>query len=76
MTKNVFAARHVSITIHRPPAVVQRFIADGSNMPAWRPGFSSRKEGDEWVADVHAGEPPEASPIAPLISSRRATTSR
>jgi hypothetical protein len=57
MPKTTSQVRHVSITIHRPAADVQRYVADGANMPAWAHGVGHGVErvGDAWVADGPMG---------------------
>jgi polyketide cyclase/dehydrase/lipid transport protein len=49
--------RHVSVTIHRPPAFVYAFAAVPANLPSWAKGLSGsiEKVGEEWIADSPMG---------------------
>lgn len=51
-------ARHVSISIERPPREVYRFAANPENLPRWARGLSGsiQRTGDEWIADSPMGK--------------------
>ncbi|OYN93424.1 polyketide cyclase [Enemella evansiae] len=53
----VFPARHLSISISRPPAEVIAFAGDPQNLPQWAAGLSAgiRQVGDTWVTDSPMG---------------------
>jgi uncharacterized protein YndB with AHSA1/START domain len=51
---NLLEARHVSVSIDRPPDVVYQFAATPENMPKWAIGLgkSFRPQGDgSWIAE-------------------------
>jgi uncharacterized protein YndB with AHSA1/START domain len=51
-------ARHVSVSIERPPEDVYGFAADPENLPRWASGLggSIRQEGGEWIAEGPMGQ--------------------
>lgn len=55
MTKS---PRTLSISIHRPPAVVEAFITDPRNLPSWAAGLgtSVRCEDGQWFVATLQGE--------------------
>ncbi|OYO18766.1 polyketide cyclase [Enemella evansiae] len=53
----VFAARHLSVSISRPPAAVIAFAGDPENLPQWAAGLSAgiRKVDGTWVTESPMG---------------------
>lgn len=52
----VLEARHVSISIDRPPDEVYRYAADPRHLPAWASGLGSIREVDgRWTSDSPMG---------------------
>ena len=51
-------AKHVSVSIRRPPTEVYTFASNPENLPKWASGLSDsiKKEGDAWVADSPMGK--------------------
>lgn len=51
-------ARHVSVSIDRPPAEVYAFASDPSRLPLWARGLSGSiaRVGGEWVAESPMGK--------------------
>ena len=54
---DLLEARHVSVSIDRPPGAVYEFAANVENLPRWAAGLgtSYRREGDVLVADGPLG---------------------
>jgi uncharacterized membrane protein len=52
-----FPARHISVSIRRPPADVYAFASEPANLPRWASGLSSGIEeiDGEWVAESPMG---------------------
>ena len=51
-------ARHVSVSIARPPAAVAAYLADGEKLPTWASGLGNtirRGVEGEWLADGPLG---------------------
>lgn len=55
--KSLLEARHVSVSIERPPREVYRFASDPENLPRWASGLggSIREDRGEWLADGPLG---------------------
>lgn len=54
---DLLEVRHVSVSIHRPPADVYAFAAEVVNLPKWATGLGKayRQEGEELVAEGSIG---------------------
>lgn len=51
-------ARHISVSINRPPGEVYAFVANSENLPKWATGLggSIRNVHGEWIADAPMGK--------------------
>ena len=56
-TRVTFPARHISVSISRPPAEVYAFTSEPANLPRWASGLSSGIEevDGEWVTESPMG---------------------
>lgn len=56
--RQVHEVRHVSVSIHRPPAEVYEFVATVENLPRWAAGLGTtyRREGETLIADGPLGQ--------------------
>ena len=54
----ILTARHISIAIRKPSAVVYEYASNPLNLPCWASGLSSSvtKSGSSWVADSPMGK--------------------
>ena len=53
----VWEARHITVSIERPPNEVAAYAGRPENLPAWAAGLGSgiREEGGRWYADMPMG---------------------
>src|SRR3990172_10629712 len=51
-------ARHISVSIDRPPDEVYSFVSNPENLPKWATGLggSIQKVNGEWIADAPMGK--------------------
>jgi carbon monoxide dehydrogenase subunit G len=52
-----FMAKHISVSIERPPAEVYEFASNPENLPQWAGGLSGsiKKVDGEWIAEAPMG---------------------
>jgi hypothetical protein len=52
-TETTLEARHVSVSIERPPDEVYRFAANAQNLSRWASGLGAARQsdGDEWIVE-------------------------
>ncbi|HEV7208098.1 MAG TPA: SRPBCC family protein [Mycobacteriales bacterium] len=55
MTRSMFEARTLAVSVRRPPEVVYAYAADPRNLPAWSFIESVEPAGDRWLARTSAG---------------------
>ena len=51
------ASRTLSVSIARPPAEVQAYVADAANLPRWAGAFcrSVKRDGAQWIVETPDG---------------------
>lgn len=56
--KTVLEAKHISVSINRPPKEVYDFASEPENLPKWATGLggSIKEVNGEWIADAPMGK--------------------
>ena len=56
--RTTYQARHISVSINRPPDEVYTFVSNPENLPKWATGLggSIKNVNGEWIADAPMGK--------------------